>query len=195
MLDVIPEILDRLGTKNNLVALDSRNIFLASLWKNARNSTEKEFISRFFMGLATTDPELIVRLVYIREMRLLPFTLAAARLKRSVGFAVTCLAAVALTLLSLMALQGIASSRTSALIKYSLDSLSPGDRTLTVSTGRLISSQTEFKEIQSFPQSSHFRNRFEKAGFTNSLSRTCRSSRWRGPFIWEAPKTSPKTSL
>lgn len=83
-------------------------------------------------------------------MRSLALRLAFVRLRKDITFAATMMTAIALALLSLFALQGVSNSRASSLVDYSMNSLPTGDRTLTVSSSRVIPSDKDYRAISAF---------------------------------------------
>jgi hypothetical protein len=83
-------------------------------------------------------------------MRLLPFTLAWARLRKYSLRSLSVAVVVALVIISFLALQGISVSTTNSLVRYSLAKLSPGDRTLTITSNRIVSSPAEYQSISDY---------------------------------------------
>ena len=83
-------------------------------------------------------------------MLLLPWTLAWARLRkhslRTFSFAI----AIALALISLLTLQGISHSTSNSLVTYSLSKLPAGDRTLTLTSNKIIASPDQFRAISTY---------------------------------------------
>lgn len=83
-------------------------------------------------------------------MAQLPWTLAWARLRkhplRTFSFAI----AVSLALISLLTLQGISHSTGNSLVSYSLSKLPTGDRTLTLTSNRIITSRDQYRSINTY---------------------------------------------
>lgn len=83
-------------------------------------------------------------------MKSLPWTLAWARLRNHRLRTFSILISVSLALLALLTLQGIAHSTGNALVTYELSKLPAGDRTLTLTSVRIISSPDEYRAIDTY---------------------------------------------
>ncbi len=83
-------------------------------------------------------------------MTSLPWTLAWARLRNHSLRTFTIALSVALALVALLALQGISHSTGNSLIKYSLSKLPAGDRTLTLTSSKIIASPDQFRSIDTY---------------------------------------------
>jgi hypothetical protein len=83
-------------------------------------------------------------------MALLPWTLAWARLRIHSLRTFTIALSVALALVALLALQGISHSTGNSLITYSLSQLPEGDRTLTLTSSKIIASPDQFRSIDTY---------------------------------------------
>ncbi len=80
-------------------------------------------------------------------MNLLPWSLAHSRLRRYLLHSLSIALVVALAILSLLAIQGISRSSVSSLIDYSLGKIPEGDRTLTVTSNRIVTSEKDFNSV------------------------------------------------
>ena len=83
-------------------------------------------------------------------MASLPWTLAWARLRNHSLRTITIALSVALALVALLALQGISHSTGNSLVSYSLSKLPAGDRTLTLTSSKIIASPDQFRSIDTY---------------------------------------------
>jgi hypothetical protein len=84
---------------------------------------------------------------YIRRVNLLPWSLAYSRLRRFALHSLSIAVVVALAILSLLTIQGISYSSVRELVNYSLGQIPNGDRTITVTSNRLITTSAELSSI------------------------------------------------
>ncbi|HEY3292835.1 MAG TPA: hypothetical protein VGJ85_04300 [Candidatus Nanopelagicaceae bacterium] len=83
-------------------------------------------------------------------MTLLPWTLAWARLRNHSRRTFSIVTSVALALSALLALQGISHATSNSLVTYSLSKLPAGDRTLTLTSSRIIASPSQFQTVSTY---------------------------------------------
>lgn len=83
-------------------------------------------------------------------MTRLPWTLAWARLRNHVLRTLSIALSATLAVVALLALQGISHSTGNSLVTYSLSKLPAGDRTLTLTSNRIISSANQSRSIYTY---------------------------------------------
>lgn len=83
-------------------------------------------------------------------MRSLPWTLAWARLRNHWLRTITIALSLALALVALLTLQGISHSTGNSLVSYSLSKLPAGDRTLTLTSSKIIASAVQYRSIDTY---------------------------------------------
>ena len=83
-------------------------------------------------------------------MTLLPWTLAWARLRKHSLRSLSSSIAISLGLLSLLLLQGISYSTSNSLVSYSLSKLPTGDRTLTLTSSKIITKPLQYQTIDTY---------------------------------------------
>jgi hypothetical protein len=81
---------------------------------------------------------------------LLPWTLAWARLRKHSLRTLSSAVAISLGLLSLLLLQGISYSTSNSLVSYSLSKLAAGDRTLTLTSSKIIADPLLYQAIDTY---------------------------------------------
>lgn len=83
-------------------------------------------------------------------MTSLPWTLAWARLRKHTFRSLSSAIGLSLGLLSLLLLQGVSYSTTNALVSFSLTKLPRGDRTLTLTSNKIITDPLQYQTIDTY---------------------------------------------
>lgn len=83
-------------------------------------------------------------------MHLLSGKLAVARWRKYPLHAISAAVVVALALISLLTLQGISHSSSNSLVSYALSKLPDGDRALTISSSRILTSTSDYAAIDNY---------------------------------------------